>query len=118
MSLVLMKRFGELWSARDLDGCMECLSDDAVYAAAIGPEPGMTYVGKPAIRAKLAEIFADTTISPLQCGRLFPQGEVGLMEWSIDKRMPDGATRTIRGLDLYEFRDSLITLKDSYRKTF
>ncbi|PLP56632.1 DUF4440 domain-containing protein [Mesorhizobium loti] len=118
MCLELMMRFGELWSARDLDGCMECLTDDAVYAAAIGPEPGTTYVGKPAIRAKLTEIFADTSISPLACGRFFPHGEIGLMEWSIDKLMPDGKTKTIRGLDLYEFRDGLITLKDSYRKTF
>lgn len=118
MSLALMTRFGEHWSARDVDGCMDCFSDDAVYAAAIGPEPGMTYLGKPVIRAKLAEMFADTTISPLQCRRFFPHGEVGLMEWSIDKRMPDGATKTIRGLDLYEFSDGLIILKDSYRKTF
>lgn len=117
-SVALMLRFGELWSARDLDGCMECFSDDAIYAAAIGPEPGTTYVGKPAIRAKLAEIFADVTISPLACGRFFPHGDTGLMEWSIDKRMPDGKTKTIRGLDLYEFRDGRITLKDSYRKTF
>ncbi|TPM40665.1 nuclear transport factor 2 family protein [Mesorhizobium sp. B2-3-4] len=118
MSLALMTQFGERWSARDLDGCMNCFSDDAVYAAAIGPEPGTTYAGKPAIRAKLAEIFADATISPLLCGRFFPHGEVGLMEWSIDKRMPDGTTKTIRGIDLYAFRDGLITLKDSYRKTF
>lgn len=118
MSLELMKRFGELWSARDLDGCMECLCDDAVYAAAIGPEPGTIYAGKPAIRARLAEIFADTTISPLACGRFFPHGDTGLMEWSIDARMPDGSTKTIRGIDLYEFRDGRIALKDSYRKTF
>lgn len=118
MSLELMKRFAALWTARDLDGCMECFADDAVYAAAIGPEPGATLAGKPAIRAKLAEIFADASISPLACGRFFPHGDTGLMEWSIDKRMPDGETKTVRGLDLYEFRDGLIVLKDSYRKTF
>lgn len=118
MSLALMKHFGERWSALDLDGCMNCFSDDAVYAAAIGPEPGTSYAGKPAIWAKLAEIFADTTISPRVCGRVFPQGKIGLMEWSIDKRMPDGATKTIRGIDLYEFCDGLITRKDSYCKTF
>lgn len=112
----LMRRFAVLWTGKDLDGCMACFGDDAVFAASVGPEPGTTYSGKAAIRAKLREIFDDPANAPLVCGRFFSVADVGMMEWSLDRKMPDGTVKTFRGIDVYEFDDGLIRLKDSYRK--
>ncbi|WP_448956607.1 nuclear transport factor 2 family protein [Labrys neptuniae] len=116
LHLDLMRRFAVFWSARDADGCMACFSEDAVFAASAGPEPGTTYAGKAAIRAKLQEIFEDPANAPLVSGRFFTMGDAGMMEWVLDRQMPDGTVKTFRGIDIYEFDGGLIRLKDSYRK--
>lgn len=116
MTLDDIMRFGRCWAEKDLDACMAYFTDDAVFAATTGPGPGRNFVGKPAIRGELDRIFRDRSISPLVCGHGWVEGERGGMEWSIDRQMPDGTVRTIRGVDLFRFRGGLIALKDSYRK--
>ena len=116
MTLDDIVRFGQSWTDKDLDACMAYFTEDAVFAASTGDGPGKDFVGKAAIRAELERIFADPSIAPLVCGRCWIDADRGGMEWSLDRRMGDGATRTVRGVDLYEFRGDLIRLKDSYRK--
>lgn len=77
-----MHRFAISWSGKDVDGCMACFSEVAVFAASAGPEPGTTYAGKAAIRPKLQEIFDDPANAPLVSGRFFTMGQTGMMEWS------------------------------------
>jgi len=116
MSKDLIERFGVAWTAMDVDACMACFTDDAVYAAAVGDGPGTVFAGKAAIRVQLERIFGDAALAPLACGRHIVVGDVAMMEWSLDRRAPDGTTTTVKGVDVYEFRDGLISLKDSYRK--
>ncbi len=116
MGKELIERFSVAWTAKDVDACMACFTDDAVFAAAAGDGPGTVFAGKAAIRAQLERIFNDDALEPLVSGRHMISGNLGMMEWSLDRRMTDGTTKTFRGVDVYEFRDDLISLKDSYRK--
>jgi ketosteroid isomerase-like protein len=35
-----LERFAGAWARRDVGGLLELMTEDAVYAASVGPEPG------------------------------------------------------------------------------
>ena len=43
-----LKQFGKAWDARDIDEFISTMTDDCVYCASVGPEPGTTHVGRDA----------------------------------------------------------------------
>lgn len=113
----LLERFGRAWIARDVDALLALMADDAVYAASVGPGPGVDYHGKENIRRGLAEMFAhdagaDITLEP---PAFFPGGAVA--RWTYAFVDEGGERRLERGVDVWAFRDGRITLKDAYRKT-
>ena len=113
----LLERFGRAWIARDVDALLDLMADDAVYAASVGPDPGVDYRGKGSIRRGLAEMFAhdagaDITLEP---PAFFPGGAVA--RWTYAFVEPDGRHRLERGVDVWAFHGGRITLKDAYRKT-
>jgi ketosteroid isomerase-like protein len=50
--------FARAWGARDLDAIMRHLTDDCVYGASLGPEPGTTFRGQAEVRAGIAAMLA------------------------------------------------------------
>jgi ketosteroid isomerase-like protein len=51
MTEARLLEFATAWGKRDLETLMELFTDDCVYKASVGAEPGATYVGKAAVRA-------------------------------------------------------------------
>lgn len=50
MTTARLAAFSAAWAAKDIDALMTFMTDDCVYAASVGPEPGKTFVGKEAVR--------------------------------------------------------------------
>lgn len=46
MTIERLRRFSAAWSTADVDRLMSFVTDDCVYYATVGPEPGSTYRGK------------------------------------------------------------------------
>src|SRR5580765_8103215 len=44
------QRFSGAWAKRDIDGLMALVTDDVVYGASVGPEPGATFRGRDEVR--------------------------------------------------------------------
>src|SRR5262245_26811607 len=44
------QRFSDAWATRDIDGLMALVTDDIVYGASVGPEPGATFRGRDEVR--------------------------------------------------------------------
>ncbi len=61
--------FGQAWAAEDVDLLMSMMTDDCVYAASVGDEPGTTYRGREAVRRGFAEILAFESGGEARSGR-------------------------------------------------
>ncbi|HEX2713012.1 MAG TPA: nuclear transport factor 2 family protein [Candidatus Acidoferrales bacterium] len=116
--LRLLKQFGEAWDAGDVAKLMSMMTDDCVYCASVGPEPGTTYVGKEAVREGFLAMLAFDSGGVSRAGRVFIAGSVGVSEWSYQFRAGPDADFEIRGCDVFEFRSGRISRKDAFRKSF
>jgi ketosteroid isomerase-like protein len=114
----LLKQFGEAWDAKDIDRLMSMMTDDCVYCASVGPEPGTTYMGKEAVREGFLAMLAFDSGGISRAGRVFIAGSVGVSEWSYRFRAGSDADFEIRGCDIFEFRSGRISRKDAFRKSF
>ena len=115
--LRLLKQFGEAWDDADVDKFMSMITDDCVYCASVGPEPGTTYAGKAAVREGFFARLAFDSGGVSRAGRVFIRGNLGISEWSCLFRGLD-TDFEIRGCDIFEFRGGRISRKDAFSKWF
>jgi ketosteroid isomerase-like protein len=118
MTLQRLQLFSAAWTAGDLDALMSYMTDDCVYHASVGPEPGSTYRGQDEVRRGFAAVLAYDHGRERHDGAAFISGNVGVAEWSFREKAPDGTGRLIRGCDIFEFADGKIRKKDAFRKVF
>jgi ketosteroid isomerase-like protein len=104
--------FSAAWEAGDLDRVMSYVTDDMIYSASIGPEPGTTYRGRNEVRAGIAAIIAHDSASSVEITALHAEGDLLFPMWTY--HLPDGGVA--RGMDVIELRDGVICRKDGYRK--
>lgn len=117
MTVERLREFGAAWGRGDVDALMSYMTDDCVYSASVGPEPGKTYVGSDAVRAGFVELLAFDADAENREGDMWVHGDRGVAEWSCVFTNADGTTTEIRGCDLFRFEGDKIAVKDAYRKT-
>ncbi len=108
--------FTRAWSKKDVPQVMELVSDDIVYGASIGPEPGRTYRGKGEVRQGFIDILAYDSATSARTGPVAFAGDRLYAEWAYDTPDGRGGTQVTRGIDIFEFRDGRISLKEAFRK--
>ena len=116
MTLQRLQQFSAAWAAGDLDALMSYMTDDCVYYASVGPEPGSTYRGRVEVRRGFAAVLVYDRGRECHDGAAFINGNVGVAEWSFYEKAPDGTGRLIRGCDIFEFAEGKIRKKDAFRK--
>lgn len=104
--------FAAAWAARDIDQLVSYLTDDVVYGASVGAEPGATYRGKVAAAEGFRHVMAHDLFGETTVGQATFCGDFGYVAWTNC-----GPGGTVRGFDVLEFRDGLIAVKDAYRKS-
>ncbi|MBF4571665.1 nuclear transport factor 2 family protein [Herbiconiux sp. VKM Ac-1786] len=119
MTPEVLAAFSDAWTRRDLDALMSHVTDDCVYSASVGPEPGQTWSGKEQVREGFALMLAfDTGQERHEEENPIIAGTRGAATWSFTGAGPDGKILTTRGCDIYEFRDGKIARKDAFRKVY
>ena len=113
MTEARLLEFAAAWGRRDLEALMAMFTDDCVYKASVGQEPGATFTGKAAVRAGVLRMFAVDDGSTSEITRLRIFGDEGYSEWTY--RFPDG--RVVYGCDLFEFEGDRVRVKNAFRKT-
>jgi steroid delta-isomerase-like uncharacterized protein len=113
----MLEAFAEAWNRHDLDALMSFMAEDCVFEASAGPDvAGTRYVGREAVRAGYAEVFAAFPDAHWGNARHFVVGDRGVSEWVFTGTRADGARFEVQGCDVFMFRDGKIALKNSYRK--
>jgi uncharacterized protein (TIGR02246 family) len=107
----LVDEFNAAWGDHDLDAALALVTDDCLFDAT-GPAPdGTAHKGKEAVRAAWAPIFADAD-ARFTTEDAFVAGDDHFVQtWRYDF-----AGGHIRGVDVIEVRDGLISAKLSYVK--
>jgi ketosteroid isomerase-like protein len=113
-----LRSFGEAWRRRDVEELMSYMTDDCIYSASVGPEPGATYIGHEAVRRGFEELIKYDAKAQGRGGRVFVAGDRGVAEWSFIYTDESGHETEVKGVDLFEFDGDKIRRKDAYRKTF
>ena len=107
----------DAFNRHDLDSIMRWFSEDAVFESPRGPDPwGTRYEGREAVRAGLAKRFEGIPDVHYGDDRHFLAGDRAVSEWTLTGTTTAGERIEVRGCDLWELRDGLITRKDSYWK--
>ena len=117
VTVEVLQDFADAWNRHDVDALMTFMADDCVFEASAGPDVcGTSYVGREAVRAGFAEVWATFPDAHWGDARHYVCGARGVSEWTFTGTRTDGTRVEVRGCDLFTFRAGKIALKNSYRK--
>jgi ketosteroid isomerase-like protein len=117
VTVATMEEVLDAFNRHDLDAIMTFFTEDATLDMPRGPDPwGSRKVGKTAVREGLAARFAGIPDVHYSEDRHMVCGDRGVSEWLLTGTTTSGERIAVRGCDLWEFRDGLISRKDSYWK--
>src|SRR5438067_11402907 len=81
------QRFSEAWAKRDIDALMALVTDDIVYGASVGPEPGATFRGCDEVRRGFEHMLRHDQVLREPAGPEVIVGDHGFAEWAYDVRL-------------------------------
>ena len=112
-----LRAFGHAWNDHDVDAVMRLMTDDCTFYSSGGPELlGTAFVGQAAVRSAVEAFFAANPTAEFVDDVAVVAGNHGFTEWTLRTRGEDGEVQEVRGCDLFEFRDGLISVKNAFRK--
>ena len=113
----VLQAFADAWNRHDVEALMSFMAEECVFEASGGPEVcGTRYVGKDAVRAGYAEVWATFHDAQWITAHHFVAGNRGVSEWTFTGTRTDGSRVEVNGCDLFTFLDGKIAVKNSYRK--
>ncbi|MGW6499516.1 nuclear transport factor 2 family protein [Nonomuraea angiospora] len=116
MTIERLAEFGAAWRDKDLDRLMGFMTDDCVFLASVGAEPGTTFRGRAEVRRGFELMLAYDTGFESHEGLPFIAGDRGAGQWSYTRTDENGRVHRVDGCDLYEFDGDQIRVKNAYRK--
>jgi steroid delta-isomerase-like uncharacterized protein len=113
----MLRAFADAWNRHDVEALMSFMTEDCVFEASAGSDAwGTRYVGRDAVRAGFAEVWATFPDARWNDDRHFVHGNRGVSEWTFTGTRADGSRVEVNGCDLFTFAGGRIALKNSYRK--
>ena len=112
-----LARMSDGFRRHDVDAILDTFAEDGRFEITRGPDPwGERFQGKPAIRKALEQLFAGIADVQFVDATSWVKGDRATSEWTCVGTTAKGRPIRVRGCDLFEFRNGLITCKDSYFK--
>ena len=113
----VMDRLSAGFARHDVDGILDCFTDDGIFDITEGPDPwGERFQGKAEIRKALDALFTALPDVQFVDAVTWVSGDRGVSEWTCVGTTVKGRPIRVKGVDLFEFRNGRVTRKDSYFK--
>jgi uncharacterized protein (TIGR03086 family) len=108
--------FSAAFGSGDVDAIMAAMSEDCVFEST-GPAPdGQRHVGQAEVRAVWEQLFGQTRDPKFTNEDAFVSGDRACVRWRFTWTNQDGSQGHVRGVDVMQFRDGLVSEKLSYVK--
>ena len=112
-----LQSFADAWNRHDIQALMSFMTEDCVFESSAGPDAcGRRCVGREAVRAAFADVWAVFPDAHWANARHFVHGDRAVSEWTFTGTPAHGTRVEVQGCDLFTLRDGKIFRKDSYRK--
>lgn len=109
--------FSDAWNRHDIDALMSFMHEDCVFQTAMGKEAcGTRHVGTAAVRKAFAAAWETVKDAQWTNGVHRVHGDTGTSMWTFTGTAADGSRIESDGIDVFEFRDGKIALKNVFRK--
>lgn len=92
------------------------MTDDCVFRASVGVEPGTTFRGRAEVRRGFELMLAYDAGYESRGGEAFITGDRGASQWSFARTGDDGRVQEVHGCDFFHFEGDRIRVKDAYRR--
>ncbi len=119
VTIALLDEIQDGFNRHDVDGILSHFADDCIWVMARGPkEPdGRTCVGKAEIAEVLSSRYAQIPDMRWEEMRHWICDDTkAISEWVVRGTLSGGKPFAYLGCDLWEFRDGMVTKKDTYWK--
>jgi predicted SnoaL-like aldol condensation-catalyzing enzyme len=114
MSIVL--EFNEAFNRHDVPGMMRLMSDDCVFENTDPAPDGTVYSGKEAVTQFWRDFFRESPQAQIEIEEIFGLGNRCIMRWKYHWVDAAGKRGHVRGVDIFQIKEGLISEKFSYVK--
>ena len=108
--------FNEALNRHDVAGMMQLMSDDCVFENTDPAPDGTVYSGKAAVTRFWQDFFRESPNAHIEIEDLFGLGLRCIMRWRYEWVDAAGVKGYVRGVDIFQLKDGLISEKLSYVK--
>ena len=108
--------FNEAFNRHDVAGMMQLMSDDCVFENTDPAPDGTIYSGKEAVSQFWKDFFRESPHAHIEIEEIFGMGKRCIMRWIYSWEDGTGKKGHVRGVDVFQVREGLITEKFSYVK--
>jgi len=108
--------FNEAFNRHDVAGMMQLMSEDCVFENTSPAPDGTAYRGKAAVTQFWHDFFRDSPQAHIEIEEIFGLGMHPIMRWNYSWLDVAGAQGHVRGVDIFQVKNGVITEKLSYVK--
>jgi steroid delta-isomerase-like uncharacterized protein len=113
----VVMEFNEAFNRHDVPGMMQLMSEDCVFENTDPAPDGTRYAGKEAVTQFWEDFFHQSPSAHIQIEEIFGMGNNRcVMRWRYQWVDAAGKEGHVRGVDIFQVRDGLISEKLSYVK--
>ena len=116
-ALRVVLEFNEAFNRHDVAGMMQLMTEDCVFENTDPAPDGTRYSGKEAITQFWEDFFRQSPKAHIEIEEIFGMGNYRcVMRWRYEWVDSAGNKGHVRGVDIFQVRDGLISEKLSYVK--
>ena len=113
----VVMEFNEAFNRHDVPGMMQLMTDDCVFENTDPAPDGTRYSGKEAVTQFWQDFFRQSPKARIEIEEIFGMGNNRcVMRWRYQWVDAAGKEGHVRGVDIFQVRDGLISEKLSYVK--
>jgi predicted SnoaL-like aldol condensation-catalyzing enzyme len=112
----IVLEFNEVFNRHDVAGMMRLMSEDCVFENTDPAPDGTVYSGKEVVTQFWQDFFRESPHAQIEIEEIFGFGRRCIMRWRYHWVDESGGKGHVRGVDIFQVKDGLITEKFSYVK--
>lgn len=108
--------FNEAFNRHNVADMMRYMSDNCIFENTNPAPNGTVYAGKEAVTLFWQNFFRESPHAHIEIEEIFGMGKRCIMRWTYSWEDETGKKGHVRGVDIFQVREGLITEKLSYVK--